>query len=168
MQAALACAPKPDKVAAPRGVLVIRLFQPWLAGAALLSALELFCGLANAQEMRMLPLQQEGQASVTVDELSRTAFVVDLGKSGGGDKVLINNKPLLEFLSVEKKVENFVIACSHPHADHMGGIVRDVAASLAAQTKSASVRTRMTTLAKSWKLKAKTLTALDEGILDDE
>ena len=70
----------------------------------------------------MLPLQREGQASITIDDLSRTAFIVDLGKSGDGNQVVINGKPLLDYVSLEKKVEHFVIACSHPHADHMGGI----------------------------------------------
>ena len=70
----------------------------------------------------MLPLQREGQASVTIDDVSRTAFIVDLGRNGDGNQVVINGKPLLDFVSLEKKVENFVIACSHPHSDHMGGI----------------------------------------------
>ncbi|WP_130480027.1 hypothetical protein [Sphaerotilus mobilis] len=85
-------------------------------------ALPLACEPANAQEMYHLPLQREGQASVTIDDQSRTAFIVDLGKSGDGNQVVINGKPLVDFVALEKKVENFVVACSHPHADHMGGI----------------------------------------------
>ena len=96
--------------------------RSWVAVAVLISALPFACEPANAQEMHLLPLQREGQASVTIDDQSRTAFIVDLGKSGDGNQVVINGKPLLDFVSLEKRVENFVIACSHPHADHMGGI----------------------------------------------
>lgn len=77
---------------------------------------------ARAADYRMLPLHKEGQASVTIDDGSKTAFVVDLGKAGDGDKISLEGRPLLEYLSEVRKTENLVFTCSHPHADHMGGI----------------------------------------------
>ena len=82
---------------------------------------------AQPQALRYLPLQQAGQASVAIDEGKSTAYVIDLGKTGDGDQVVVPWKgkdvPLFDFRYYEKKISHLVFFCSHPHSDHMGGIV---------------------------------------------
>lgn len=87
-------------------------------------------GTANARgDYHMLPLQKAGQASLTIDESARAAYIVDLGGVGdgkrliaGGDSMLFEGKPLIDYLIVDRNVEHLVVTCSHPHSDHMGGI----------------------------------------------
>ena len=67
-------------------------------------------------------LQQTGQATVAVDEDQSIAYIVDLGKSGDGDQVLLDGVPLLERLH-QLSIRKLVFECSHRHSDHMGGIV---------------------------------------------
>lgn len=85
-----------------------------------------------AQEQHVLALQEAGQASVAIDLGAQTAYVVDLGRYGDGDKVGLHpltpdgslakeGVPLLDALA--GRVKHLVFICSHPHADHMGGIV---------------------------------------------
>lgn len=76
---------------------------------------------AEASEWAMLPLQREGQASVTIDDVAKIAYIIDLGRDGDGDKILIESRSLMDYLS-DRKVEHLVVTCSHPHQDHMGGI----------------------------------------------
>src|ERR1700675_705969 len=67
-------------------------------------------------------LQQAGQAMVAVDTDQSIAYIVDLGKSGDGDQVLLDGLPLLDRLH-DLTIRRLVFECSHPHSDHMGGIV---------------------------------------------
>src|SRR6266481_6969658 len=67
-------------------------------------------------------LQQAGQAMVAVDTDQSIAYIVDLGKSGDGDQVMLDGLPLLGRLH-DLKIRRLVLVCSHPHSDHMGGIV---------------------------------------------
>ncbi len=77
--------------------------------------------IAIAVEVRYLPLQQAGQASVAIDETTGTAYIVDLGKSGDGNRIKIGDQPLLDWIE-SQGVKRLKFVCSHPHADHMGGI----------------------------------------------
>lgn len=76
---------------------------------------------AFGQQLSYLPLQRPGQASVAVDVAKRTAYVFDLGSDQDGRDIQFENKPLLDRLE-ELGVDHLVFSCSHPHADHMGGI----------------------------------------------
>ena len=59
-------------------LLPCRALQVYLLAASAL--------LRLAESMQTyLPLQQPGQASVIVDDTSRTLYIVDLGKSGNGN-----------------------------------------------------------------------------------
>lgn len=128
---------------------MFHLRQVRLAGAVLWLVLQLGCGFASAQEMHILPVQREGQASVTV---------IDLSKSGDGNQVMIYKKPLLDFVSVEKKVAE----------SRLTDAARHRRVHRAADQEQLRSGTYVLALAKSWKLKTETLAALDEGILDDE
>ena len=101
----------------------------WLTAAATLVT----CLSAWPQSGNVLALQREGQASFYVDRQTATATIVDLGKEGDGDKVMVRipsadgigppqSRPLLEHLAEHEKVKHLVFVCSHPHDDHMGGI----------------------------------------------
>jgi beta-lactamase superfamily II metal-dependent hydrolase len=73
------------------------------------------------QELFYLPLQRPGQASISIDRKNHTAIVVDLGKDKEGAELLLDGKPLLDRLE-ELQIKRLIFSCSHPHADHMGGI----------------------------------------------
>jgi beta-lactamase superfamily II metal-dependent hydrolase len=87
---------------------------------------------AAAQEQHVLALTTAGQASVAIDHKTETAYIVDLGRMGtvtrstfdfSLDGTLAQNKaPLLDALA-KQGVKKLVFICSHPHADHMGGIL---------------------------------------------
>src|ERR1700727_1294244 len=74
-----------------------------------------------AQEATYFALQRPGQGSVAIDKQKQTAYITDLGRSGDGDKLLVDNAPLLDYLA-KLKVRHLVFTCSHPHSDHAGGI----------------------------------------------
>src|SRR5438128_6805928 len=76
---------------------------------------------SRAQDLTYLPLQRLGQASVAVDRERQMAFVIDLGADRQGTAVLFEGEPLLDRLE-KLGVRQIVFSCSHPHADHMGGI----------------------------------------------
>jgi hypothetical protein len=48
-----------------------------------------------AQEATYFALQRPGQGSVAIDKQKQTAYITDLGKSGDGDKLLVDNAPVL-------------------------------------------------------------------------
>ncbi len=81
-------------------------------------------GLATpclGQQTFMLALKRPGQASVSIDLATGTAIVVDLGNARDGNTVELEGKPLLDALEA-RGVSRLVVICSHPDADHMGGI----------------------------------------------
>jgi beta-lactamase superfamily II metal-dependent hydrolase len=73
------------------------------------------------QEARFLALQRPGQGSVAIDAAGLTAYITDLGAAGDGNKLVIDDTPLLDYFEA-KGIRRLVFTCSHPHADHMGGI----------------------------------------------
>ncbi len=79
------------------------------------------CDNLLAQEAAYFALQRPGQGNVAVDKKKRVAYITDLGKSGDGDRVIVDGTPLLDTL-VAEEVETLVFTCSHPHSDHSGGI----------------------------------------------
>ena len=82
----------------------------------------LVCGhVLYAGELTYLALQKEGQASIAIDEKKGAAYIIDLGRGGDGDQILIDNLPILDKLE-QLKVKDITFICSHPHSDHMGGI----------------------------------------------
>jgi beta-lactamase superfamily II metal-dependent hydrolase len=78
-------------------------------------------GSAQSQHLSYLPLQQPGQASIAIDLGAHTAYIIDFGKDASGSDIRFDGKPLLDRLD-ELEVRHLVVSCSHPHADHMGGI----------------------------------------------
>ncbi len=81
--------------------------------------------IVEAQELRYLPLQQPGQASVAIDRKKQTAYIIDLGKAGDGNTITISSSGtevgLFDYIE-QQGVTHLVVICSHPHSDHMGGI----------------------------------------------
>jgi beta-lactamase superfamily II metal-dependent hydrolase len=79
----------------------------------------------EAQELRYLPLQQPGQASVAIDHKKQVAYIVDLGKAGDGNTITISSNGmevgLFDYLE-QQEVKRLIVICSHPHSDHVGGI----------------------------------------------
>jgi hypothetical protein len=73
------------------------------------------------QELSIFALEGPGQATVAIDRKRGFAHIVDLGKDGDGDQLKIEGQPLLQRLT-ELKIQKLVVTCSHPHADHHGGI----------------------------------------------
>lgn len=76
-----------------------------------------------AQVAQYLAIEGEGTASIVLDVPTKTAYITDGGKSGtaGLQGARIEGKPALLYLRSEG-IERLVITCSHPHADHMGGL----------------------------------------------
>jgi len=94
-----------------------------------LSAFALLAPATVAQEFYVLPIAREGTATVAISSDIGRAYITDGGQRGKGGVagVHLDDKPLLEFLA-GKGVRELVITCSHPHADHIGGLrdlVRD-------------------------------------------
>ena len=88
----------------------------------LLLSVLLWAAQCGAQEIHVLALSGDGSASVLIDEAARVAYIIDGGRTGnqGIAGALIDGKPVLDYLST--RVDTLVIACSHPHLDHMGGL----------------------------------------------
>lgn len=94
--------------------------------ASLATALLIFtAGPSSPQEVHYLAITGEGTASVVVDDETNTAYITDGGRSGtlGIKAALVGNgQHVLDFL-LDKKIVKLVITCSHPHEDHMGGLL---------------------------------------------
>ncbi len=79
-----------------------------------------------SQTLTYLPLQRPGQASVAIDLKAHAAYIIDLGKAGDGDTVTVDTPDgavgLFDYLD-QQGVRSLTVICSHPHSDHMGGIV---------------------------------------------
>lgn len=74
-----------------------------------------------AQEMYVLGLQSAGQATVIFDHTAFRVYIIDLGKAGDGNMIRMGEKSLQE-LTEAYGMRELNVVCSHPHADHMGGI----------------------------------------------
>jgi len=102
----------------------------WRIAFALFAATAFLSIRAEARgTFQALPLQSAGQASFAIDEGARAAYIIDLGSVGDGQKLLagrngalFEGKPLIDYLVEDRKIEHLVVVCSHPHADHAGGI----------------------------------------------
>jgi beta-lactamase superfamily II metal-dependent hydrolase len=102
---------------------LLRLSHPSLL--RLLTAVLAFLLLGQssyASEVTYLALQREGQASIAVDTRKKVAYIIDLGRGGDGDQIKLDNLPLLDKLE-QSGIEDLFFVCSHPHSDHMGGIM---------------------------------------------
>ncbi|MGC4052831.1 MAG: hypothetical protein QM757_26175 [Paludibaculum sp.] len=88
----------------------------------LMAGLAILVNAATGQELSMFALQGPGQASVVIDEGKKVAHIIDLGKNGDGDQLELEGKPLLQALRENHQIERLTFTCSHPHADHHGGI----------------------------------------------
>ena len=77
----------------------------------------------KAQSVVFLPLQREGAASLVLDETASTAYILDGGQTGSlvGHPV-IEGQPILKYFW-KAGYRNLYIVCSHPHADHLAGLV---------------------------------------------
>lgn len=108
----------------------IFLIKHLFAAAVLLS----YTSSASAVLAFVMALPNEGQATVAIDEKSKTAFIMDMAKNAenaipafpGIERMAaplkLDGAPLLGYLAAQHGTENLVISCSHPHADHMAGI----------------------------------------------
>lgn len=69
-------------------------------------------------------LTGDGSATLVFEESGTTAYIHDGGRAGqkGVAGATIEGKPILQFLK-EKLITDLVISCSHPHDDHMGGLL---------------------------------------------
>jgi glyoxylase-like metal-dependent hydrolase (beta-lactamase superfamily II) len=74
--------------------------------------------------MQFLELRGPGTAIVAFDEPNKTAYITDGGKSGdrGIEGATIDGHDLLDAL-LRRNVERLVITCSHPHSDHLDGLL---------------------------------------------
>lgn len=80
--------------------------------------------VGRAQEAHVLRLNGPGSATVILSASQRLAFLVDGGNKGvrGLAAAEIDGRPVLEYLR-DRGVTHLVLVCSHPDADHMGGVV---------------------------------------------
>jgi beta-lactamase superfamily II metal-dependent hydrolase len=82
-----------------------------------------FVPSAFAQEAYYLAIQGEGTACVLIPREGKKAYIIDGGKAQTGLRTAtLDDEPVLDALW-KRKVEHLVIICSHPHNDHMGGLV---------------------------------------------
>src|SRR5207244_1021896 len=76
-----------------------------------------------AQNAFVLHLDREGSATVILAEKDRVAFISDGGRSQGGiTDAAVNRDRVLELLR-KHHIKTLVVTCSHPHADHLDGLV---------------------------------------------
>ena len=91
--------------------------------ATTLFVLLLLARAGKAQVMLALSLGGEGTSLVTVSPDDHLALISDGGKRGQGVlQARIGGREILPFLR-ENGVNQLVISCSHPHSDHMDGLV---------------------------------------------
>jgi beta-lactamase superfamily II metal-dependent hydrolase len=91
-----------------------------------LSIALLTCPQAFAQQVLVLALSGDGSATVTVDPASGVAYLTDGGRAGtrGVRGATIEGKDVLQFFKEHQPpIRELVITCSHPHADHMNGLI---------------------------------------------
>lgn len=82
--------------------------------------------LAEGAEVRFLALETPGNCAVYFSDDRRTALIVDGGQSRKGEQTLrVEGTPLLEWLH-GKGCRRLAILCSHPHADHVDGLIKVV------------------------------------------
>jgi beta-lactamase superfamily II metal-dependent hydrolase len=74
---------------------------------------------ATAQKCSYLGLKSAGQAAYCIDRKDRVAYIRDFGGSADAREQIPH---LLEKWD-EAHVNKLVINCSHPHLDHMGGLI---------------------------------------------
>jgi len=74
--------------------------------------------------VQFLDLRGPGTAIVAIDDSGKTAYIIDGGKSGnrGISGALLDGHHLLDAL-LQRKIERVVITCSHPHSDHLDGLL---------------------------------------------
>lgn len=77
---------------------------------------------ASAQELTYFALGAPGQGSLALSKADGTAFILDLGYAESGRSLRLDGERLLDFLETSQ-VKTLVISCSHPHADHLGGLL---------------------------------------------
>jgi beta-lactamase superfamily II metal-dependent hydrolase len=79
---------------------------------------------ARAQEAHYLSIVGEGTASVIIAKADKLAFITDGGHRGrrGIGGATIDGQPVLDYL-IANGIEDLIITCSHPHADHMQGLI---------------------------------------------
>jgi hypothetical protein len=76
-----------------------------------------------AQNAFVLHLGREGNATVMVAAQDRVAFITDGGRRTGGiTDAAVDGQHILDLLR-DNNIETLVITCSHPHADHLEGLV---------------------------------------------
>ena len=78
---------------------------------------------ALAGEAFVLRLGTEGSATVVLSRESFTAFLTDGGRKSGLVGASIDGQTVAEMLK-EAKIRHLVVTCSHPHDDHIGGLVK--------------------------------------------
>jgi beta-lactamase superfamily II metal-dependent hydrolase len=102
---------------------LLRLSRPSLVSLLTAVCFLLLVGQSlYASELTYLALQREGQASIAIDTRKKAAYIIDLGRGGDGDQMKLDNVPMLDKLE-EAKIQDLYFVCSHPHSDHMGGIM---------------------------------------------
>lgn len=77
-----------------------------------------------AQEMMVLDLRGPGTSIVTFDKSTKTAYIGDGGNAGvnGVKGALIDGRNLMDAI-LERGTKTLIIICSHPHSDHLGGLL---------------------------------------------
>jgi hypothetical protein len=77
-----------------------------------------------AQQAFVLHLGREGSATVVLAEQDHVAYITDGGRSGSGGiaGAAINGQAILDLLR-KHRIDTLIITCSHPHADHLEGLV---------------------------------------------
>ena len=112
-----------------KGIYKVRRRQGVAEGGWLgwLGALALLAASAAADEAVFLALQGDGAASLVIDERNARAFVIDGGSSGVGGiagSLVGESDPLGHML--DRGIRELFVICSHPHRDHMSGLIRMV------------------------------------------
>lgn len=92
--------------------------------AAFALALLLVCRLALGGSSYYFCLPGEGTASVHLSIADKVAYITDGGKGGvqGVAGIELNGVTLLDAL-LWHGMEHLIITCSHPHSDHLDGLV---------------------------------------------
>lgn len=76
-----------------------------------------------AQNAYVLHLGSEGSATVVLAERDHVAYITDGGRARDGiTDAAIDGRRVLQLLQ-DRDIRYLVITCSHPHADHLNGLV---------------------------------------------